>query len=98
MELLTIHHMGEAEPRHIIAACDHDDTCPSCGAGYKVGMSACGYCRTPVARHWSVGAAEVPPIDQFAVPQPGEFIIPASVAASLHGYYQRLYDEAEAGT
>ena len=45
MELLTIQHIGEAAPRHIITACDDTDTCPSCGAGYQVGMSQCEYCR-----------------------------------------------------
>ena len=48
MELLTIQHIGEAAPRHIITACEDADTCPSCGAGYKVGLRACEYCRTPV--------------------------------------------------
>lgn len=48
VELLTIHHIGEAAPRHIITACDDADTCPSCGAGYKVGLSACEYCRQAV--------------------------------------------------
>ena len=48
MELLTIQHIGEAAPRHIITACDHDDTCPSCGAGYRVGLSECEYCRQAV--------------------------------------------------
>lgn len=96
MELLTIQHLQDGKPTHIITDCEDADTCPSCGAGYKVGLSACEYCRVPVGRHWSVGAAEVPPTDRLAVLQPGEFFIPASVAASLGGYYKRLYDEAEA--
>lgn len=49
MELLTIHHIGEAAPRHIITACDDMDTCPGCGAGYKVGMSVCEFCKRPVS-------------------------------------------------
>lgn len=48
MELLTIQHIAEAAPRHIISACEDTDTCPACGAGYKVGMSQCEYCRRPV--------------------------------------------------
>lgn len=48
MELLTIQHIGEAAPRRIITACEDTDTCPSCGAGYRVGLSECEYCRVPV--------------------------------------------------
>ena len=48
MEMLTIQHIGEAAPRHIITACEDTDTCPSCGAGYRVGMSQCEYCKMPV--------------------------------------------------
>lgn len=48
MQILSLQHIGEAAPRHIITACEDTDTCPSCGAGYKVGLSACEYCRTPV--------------------------------------------------
>lgn len=48
MELLAIHYIEEAAPRHIITACDDTDTCPGCGAGYRVGLSACEYCKTPV--------------------------------------------------
>lgn len=48
MELLTIQHLKDARPTHIIAACEDSDTCPGCGAGYRVGMSACEYCRRPV--------------------------------------------------
>ena len=48
MELLTIQHIAEAAPRHIITACEDTDTCPGCGAGYRVGLSECEYCRTPV--------------------------------------------------
>lgn len=48
MELLTIQNIGEAAPRHIITACEDTDTCPSCGAGYRFGLSECEYCRVPV--------------------------------------------------
>ena len=49
MELLTIHHIAEAVPRHIITACEDTDTCPACGAGYKVGLSVCEFCKRPVS-------------------------------------------------
>ena len=95
MELLTIHHIGEAAPRHIIAACDDTDTCPGCGAGYKVGMSACEYCRKPVRRaprqqyravvFDEVGNATLRPRklvaeDMLAIVHPGETIIPKAWA------------------
>lgn len=76
MELLTIHHIGEAAPRHIITACDDTDTCPGCGAGYRVGLSACEYCRRPVRR--ATGGLELR--DMLALVHPGETIIPKAWA------------------
>lgn len=49
MELLAIHELQDAYPRYIIAACEDTDTCPGCGAGYRVGLSACEYCRSPIS-------------------------------------------------
>lgn len=48
METVSFQSIGDKRATHIITACDDTDTCPSCGAGYKVGLSACEYCRTPV--------------------------------------------------
>jgi len=48
MELLTIQRISEDKPTHIITACEDTDTCPGCGAGYRVGLSACEYCRQAV--------------------------------------------------
>jgi hypothetical protein len=48
METVSIQRLEEARPLHIITACEETDTCPGCGAGYKVGLSACEYCRRPV--------------------------------------------------
>ena len=76
MELLTIQYIAEAAPRHIITACEDTDTCQSCGAGYKVGLSACEYCRTPVRR--ATGGLELR--DMLALVHPGETIIPKAWA------------------
>lgn len=92
MELLTIQHLQDAKPTHIISACAATDTCPSCGAGYKVGLSACEYCRTPVVRHWSVGAAEVAPVNEFAILQKGEFIIPARPCETMRRLDRKFYE------
>ena len=48
MELLSIQYLEDPKPRYIITACDDTDTCPSCGAGYRVGLSECEYCRQAV--------------------------------------------------
>ena len=48
METVSIQHISDANPTHIITACSDTDTCPGCGAGYKVGMSQCEYCSRPV--------------------------------------------------
>ena len=48
MQTLSIHHISEEKPRHIITECDDTDACKSCGAGYQVGMSQCEYCRQAV--------------------------------------------------
>jgi hypothetical protein len=80
MELLTIQYLQDAKPTHIITACDDTDTCQSCGAGYKVGLSACEYCRTPVRLHCTAGPAEAPPVNRLALLPAGEFFMPAYVA------------------
>ena len=49
MELLTLQHIAEAAPRYIISACEDTDTCPACGAGYRVGLSVCEFCKRPVS-------------------------------------------------
>jgi hypothetical protein len=87
MESVSFQSIGEKRATHIITACDDTDTCPGCGAGYRVGLSACEYCRTPVR----MAERSLP----WGVEHGSELVIPASVAASLHCYYQRLYDEAE---
>lgn len=48
MQTLVIQHLCDPNPTHVIIECDDTDTCPGCGAGYKVGMSQCEYCRRPV--------------------------------------------------
>lgn len=72
MELLTIQHIGEAKPTHIITACEDADTCPGCGAGYRVGMSACDYCRRPVR----LATGGLVPTDSLAIVHTGEAVIP----------------------
>ncbi len=70
-------------------------SCPGCGAGYKVGLSACEYCRRPV-RHTptqqyravvfdEMGNATLRPRklvedDMLAIVHPGETIIPKAWA------------------
>ena len=51
MRTVTYQLISELKPKHIITECSQGDNCPSCGAGYKVGMSACEYCREPVQWH-----------------------------------------------
>lgn len=67
--LTTVSYQGLADPvaTHFITECDNTDTCPGCGAGYRVGMSACEYCRRPVQ---GLG---------LALLQQGEAIIPAGI-------------------
>lgn len=48
METVSFQRISDAKPTHIVTACEDTDTCPGCGAGYKVGLSACEYCRRPV--------------------------------------------------
>lgn len=48
METVSYQRISDDKPTHIITACEDADTCPGCGAGYKVGLSACEYCRRPV--------------------------------------------------
>lgn len=48
METVSHQRISDANPTHIITACEETDTCPGCGAGYRVGLSACEYCRRPV--------------------------------------------------
>lgn len=49
METISVRFLESDVDMHIITACEDTDTCPCCGAGYKVGMSQCEYCRRPVA-------------------------------------------------
>lgn len=85
METVSYQSISDAKPTHIITACEDTDTCPCCGAGYKVGLSACEYCRRPVA----LEGRGLP----WGVAHGSEFVMPASVAASLGDYYPRLYEE-----
>ena len=48
METVSVRFLESDVDMHIITACEDTDTCPGCGAGYRVGMSACEYCRRPV--------------------------------------------------
>lgn len=48
MIITSFQSLLDPEPTHIITACEDTDTCPGCGAGYRVGMSQCEYCRRPV--------------------------------------------------
>lgn len=72
MELLTIQHLDDARPTHIVTACEDTDTCPGCGAGYRVGLSACEYCRRPV--RFATGG--MVPKGMLAYLHTGEAIIP----------------------
>ena len=60
MQTLSIRHISEEKPRHIITECDDTDACKSCGAGYRVGLTACEYCRTAV--QWPADGSMSPPI------------------------------------
>ena len=55
METVSVQFINEEQPFLVITHCDEKDTCPGCGAGYKVGMSQCEYCSRPV----QVSMAEV---------------------------------------
>ena len=48
METVSHQRISDDKPTHIITACEDTDTCPSCGAGYLVGLSECEYCGVPV--------------------------------------------------
>lgn len=48
MKTVSYQFIEEAASRTVITECDETDTCPGCGAGYKVGMVACAYCHRPV--------------------------------------------------
>lgn len=84
MEIVSYQSISDAKPTHIITACEDTDTCPSCGAGYRVGLSACEYCRRPV--RFATGG--LVPKDMLAILHTGEAIIPripsglASIAAT----------------
>lgn len=66
METISLQRLEDAAPRHIITACEDTDTCPGCGAGYRVGLSECEYCRRPV----KVSMAEVvAPVGAFMTGQ-----------------------------
>ena len=76
METVSFQSISDAKPTHIITACEDTDTCPGCGAGYRVGMSQCEYCRRPV--RLATGGLE--PRDMLAIVPPGETIIPKAWA------------------
>ena len=66
METVSFQRISDAKPTHIITACEDTDTCPSCGAGYRVGLGECEYCRVPV----QVSMAEVvAPVVEFMTGQ-----------------------------
>lgn len=44
MQIVSYQAISDDKPTHIITACEDTDTCPGCGAGYQVGLSACEYC------------------------------------------------------
>ena len=48
MEILYVRYLSSNCEINIITACEDTDTCPGCGAGYRVGMSQCEYCSRPV--------------------------------------------------
>lgn len=48
MKIVSWQLLGDPSTRYVITECDDSDACPCCGAGYKVGLSACEYCKTPV--------------------------------------------------
>ena len=50
METISLQSIGDDKPAEIIIACEDTDTCPGCGAGYRVGLSKCEYCRRPVSK------------------------------------------------
>lgn len=76
METVSVRFLESDVDMHIITACEDTDTCPGCGAGYKVGMSACEYCRRPV--RLAPGGLE--PRDMLAIVHTGEAIIPKAWA------------------
>lgn len=52
MKTVVYRFIGDASDTTIITECDETDTCPGCGAAYRVGLVACEYCRKPVvAQH-----------------------------------------------
>lgn len=85
MEILSVRFAGSDRTTHLIAECKESDTCPGCGAGYHAGFVECEYCRRPVA----LEGRGLP----WGVAHGSEFVMPASVAASLGDYYSRLYEE-----
>lgn len=72
METLSVTFAGDPQTYRVITDCNESDTCPGCGAGYKVGLSACEYCRRPV--HFSTGGMMSK--DMLAIIHAGEAIIP----------------------
>lgn len=76
METVSVRFIESDVDMHIITACEDTDTCPGCGAGYKVGMSACEYCRRPVR----LATGGLVPKDMLAIVHTGEAIIPKAWA------------------
>ena len=92
METVSFQRISDAKPTHIITACEDHDTCPGCGAGYRVGLSACEYCRSPVRlatgySDWKHKCVAVPPETEAYYSQ----LYEEEFAASL----QRLADKAK---
>ncbi len=69
MEYVTFQSVGDQFETRVITRCEESDTCPGCGAGYRVGMSACEYCRRPVRlslRSTGLGAMDFEPTEEEA--------------------------------
>lgn len=78
METVSFQRISDAKPTHIITACEDTDACPGCGAGYKVGLSACEYCRRPVR----LATGGLVSKDMLAIVHTGEAVIPSAYKGS----------------
>lgn len=76
MHTVSFQLLEDAKATYVITECDDTDACPSCGAGYKVGLSACEFCRVPVGFHRGCDSV---PKSGFALLQRGEAVIPAGI-------------------
>ncbi|MCO5355076.1 hypothetical protein [Acidovorax kalamii] len=91
METVSHQRISDANPTHIITACEDTDTCPGCGAGYKVGLSACEYCRRPVR----LATGGLVSKDMLAIMHTGEAIVPRLIAEDFESSLQRLAGKAQ---